>query len=191
MLTLSPSPGNNRVQHRLSPARLGFLILAIGLVGVLGACAGEPGPPSPTPSPATTPTPLPSATPTPISTPTATKVPAARALPTLSPEQARPYRNIQDMALACDELHPNRRRTVLQHMDWLTRPDEIPGQFLNLFGQNVQGELAFGAAYMVAVQWKLNGRPAESCLIPIGERLNTMVAVFGKEPVPEFGFAEP
>ena len=186
MLSLSPSPGNSRVQHRLLSTRLGFLILAIGLLGVLGACAGEPGPLDPTPSP-----PLSSATPTPIPIVTATKVPAARALPTLSPEQARPYRNIQDMALACDELHPNRRRTVLQHMEWLTRPDEIPGQFLNLFGQNVQGELAFGAAYMVAVQWKLNGRPAESCLIPIGERLNTMAAAFGKEPVPEFGFAEP
>lgn len=183
MLMLSPSPGNNRVQHRLPSPRLGFLILVIGLLGVLGACAGEPDPPSPTPSPAITPTPIP--------TTTATKGPAARALPTLSPEQAQPYRNIQDMALACDELHPNRRRTVLQHMEWLTRPDEIPGQFLNLFGQNVQGELAFGAAYMVAVQWKLNGRPAESCLIPIGERLNTMAAAFGKDPVPEFGFAEP
>jgi hypothetical protein len=95
------------------------------------------------------------------------------------------------MAQACAALHPNRRQTVVLHLEWLINPEQIPGDFARYFGPNTPGELAFGAAYMVGVQWKLDGRPADSCLIPIGERLNTITTAFGKEPSPEFGFAEP
>ena len=171
---------------------LGLLIVVISWMGLLTACAASDDslpPQQPTASP--TPIPLATATPAPTATAESTRPPVARKSPTLSPEQALPFLTIQDMALACDELHPNRRRTVLQHMEWLVNSDDIPAQFNNLYGNNVQGQLAFGAVYMVAVQWKLNGRQPDSCLIPIGERLNTMTGALGKEPVPEFGFAAP
>lgn len=164
---------------------LAYLLIT---AGILAACTGNrPSPPTPTLQPTATPAP----TNTPRLSPTAPKPPPAGELPTLSPQKALPYLALQEMVSACDELHPNRRRTVVQHLDWLTMPDEIPAEFLNLYGPNTQGKLAFGAVYMVAVQWKLDGRHEDSCLIPIGERLNAMTAAFGETPVPEFGYAPP
>jgi hypothetical protein len=48
------------------------------------------------------------------------------------------------------------------------------------------GQLAFGAGYMVAVQWKVDGRLSDSCLIPIGTKLNAIIVVLGATPLPEF-----
>ena len=149
--------------------------LLLIIIGLLSACN------SPAPEPTATPPP------TPTSLPHPTLVP----LPTISPEQAAPFREIQAMAEACQALHPNRRQTVIQHMEWLINVDDIPQQFLQLYGHNVQGKLAFGAVYMVAVQWKLDGRPEDSCLIPIGTRLNSMTNALGEQPVPEFDLGGP
>ena len=176
------------VSGALSKGPVAHTALLLAVTAILAACAGRPpSPPPPTPHPTDTPAP----TATRLLSPTAPKPPVAREFPTLSPQEVLPYLSLQDMVSACDELHPNRRQTVVQHLDWLLMPDDIPAEFLRLYGQNTQGKLAFGAVYMVAVQWKLDGRNADSCLIPIGERLNTMTAAFGERPVPEFGFAAP
>jgi hypothetical protein len=113
-------------------------------------------------------------------------VTAVSKLPPLSPEQAAPYLEIRELALACKEFHDNRRITVLTHMEWLTQPGQTPPELINLYGDNVSGQLVFGAAYTVATEWKSGGRLPASCLIPIGDRLNVILVELGRKPVAEF-----
>lgn len=154
-----------------------FLALIIILLALLGACTEV----ADQPATATTsdlvipPTPGIAAT-----------VTAVSKLPALSPEQAAPYLEIQELVQACDEFHNNRRVMVLTHMQWLTHPSLVPSQLISLYGDNVHSQLVFGAAYAVATEWKGGGRLPASCLIPIGDRLNVILVDLGREPVAEF-----
>jgi hypothetical protein len=113
-------------------------------------------------------------------------VTAALKLPALSPEQAAPYLEIQELVQTCEEFHENRRLTVLTHMQWLTHPSETPPELISFFGDNISSQLVFGAAYAVATEWKVGGRLPASCLIPIGDRLNVILVDLGRKPVAEF-----
>ena len=116
----------------------------------------------------------------------AATVTAIRKMPTLAAEQRLPYITVEEMVIACDAFHTKRQIAVLQHLSWLANPQAIPPEFITLYGDEASTKLAFGAVYLVAVQWKVDGRQPESCLIPIGNRLNEMVVGFGGKPVPEF-----
>jgi len=116
----------------------------------------------------------------------AATVTAVRLLPTLSPEQARPYDEIGALVRECSEFHPNRQRAILQHLTWLTHPDSVPTEFISIYGERWPARLTFGAAYLAAVEWKESGRKQNSCLIPIGVRLNALLAEMGENPVGEF-----
>jgi hypothetical protein len=162
--------------------RTGFLALVSLLLALLGACTEVVSqPPTAISSPTATPnfviTPAPGI---------AATVTAAVKLPPLSPDQAAPYLEIQALVQACAEFHNNRRQTVLSHIQWLTHPSQVPPQLINLYGDNVPGQLVFGAAYAVATEWKSGGRLPASCLIPIGDRLNVILVELGRKPVAEF-----
>lgn len=160
---------------------LWLLLLTVGWLGLVGACSSQP---PRTVEPAAT-----STATAPILTPIpgiAATVTAVHRLPTLSPVEAAPYREISEMVVACPAFHPKRSRAVLQHLTWLTSPNEVPPEFIALFGSNVSAQLASGAAYTVAVEWKLAGRPADSCLIPIGHKLNEVAISLNGKPSPEF-----
>jgi hypothetical protein len=116
----------------------------------------------------------------------AATVTAVHKLPPLSSEQARPYLEIRELVLVCNEFHPNRRVMILQHLDWLAHPNQVPPEFISLYGEDASGQLVFGAAYTVAVEWKAGGRQANSCLPPIGDRFNAILIDLGRQPVPEF-----
>ncbi len=116
----------------------------------------------------------------------AATVTAVRKLPTLSPEQARPYTEISALVRACDEFHPNRRRAILQHMAWLTHPAEVPVELISLYGDQWPGRLVFGAAYLTAVEWKASDQNPESCLFSVGARLNDLLVQMGEKPLSDF-----
>lgn len=162
--------------------KTGFLALVIILLALLGACAEEISRAPITTTPATTTsnfvlTAIPGI---------AATVTAALKLPPLSPDQAAPYLEIQELVQTCPEFHNNRRQTILSHIQWLTHPSEVPPQLINLYGDNVHSQLVFGAAYTVATEWKIKGRQPDSCLIPIGDRLNVILVKLGRKPVAEF-----
>jgi hypothetical protein len=162
--------------------RRGFLALVILLLALLGACAEVASQPPTAAAP-------PTATSNFVITPApgiAATVTAALKLPPLSSAQAAPYLEIQEMVQACQEFHNNRRLTILTHMQWLTHPSEVPPELINLYGDNVPGQLVFGAAYTVATEWKSGGRLPASCLVPIGDRLNVILVELGRKPVAEF-----
>jgi len=116
----------------------------------------------------------------------AATVTAVHKLPPLPPEQARPYLEIKMLVLACPEFHPNRQVAILRHMDWLMQPAAVPPELINMYGSGLSEQLIFGAAYTTAVEWKTGGRQPNSCLLPIGAQLNTMLVELDRQPLPEF-----
>lgn len=179
MPMLNPSNPKDSLRQK---AALRFLMLILMLLALLGACTG-PAEPAPTA------TPVPMATLDRVVEPPAgiaATVTAVANLPPLSPEQVAPYLEVRELVLACPEFHPNRQVALLRHLEWLANPGQVPPEFIALYGDNVSGQLVFGAAYTVAIEWKGGGSLAASCLIPIGDRLNVILVELGRQPVPEF-----
>ncbi len=116
----------------------------------------------------------------------AATVRAVRLLPTLSPEQARPYNEISALVRECSEFHPNRQRAILQHLTWLAHPNSVPIELISIYGDRWPARLTFGAAYLTAIEWRGSEQKRDSCLIPIGVRLNALLAEIGENPVGEF-----
>jgi hypothetical protein len=90
---------------------------------------------------------------------------------------------------ACPDYGPERRSQMNQHLTWLRDPTGIPSDILMAIGSNPMGRLALGMATYTAVEWRLLERPAESCLLPLGRVVNTLVVRLGETPDP--AFAEP
>jgi hypothetical protein len=86
------------------------------------------------------------------------------------------------MIAGCAEYSPERRAQMEQHMAWLENPSDIPPDIRIALGQNPPGQLVFGMATYTSIQWRLNERPSESCLIPIGRLLNDMLVALGEPP---------
>jgi hypothetical protein len=183
MPTLNHS--NNFQQSKQT--RRGLFTLIISLAILLAGCANQPPVPGSTP-PARPSRPA-SASASLIQSPApdiAATVTAVHKLPPLSPEQAKPYLEIKMLTLACPEFHPNRQVVILRHMDWLMQPAAVPPELINLYGSSVSEQLIFGAAYTTAVEWKTGGRQPDSCLLPIGGHLNTLLVELDRPPLPEF-----
>ncbi len=184
MPTSSRSRRNKRRRRTTRSPWIGrglILMLAVGLVVILWMSLYVPGRSlftMPTPG-----TPLAGGTPYPG---VAATVTAVRRLPTLSAEQARPYNEISALVRQCGEFHPNRQRAILQHMAWLTHPSDVPVELISIYGDQWPTRLVFGAAYLTAVEWKESGRKQESCLIPVGTRLNALLVEMGEEPLSDF-----
>lgn len=87
---------------------------------------------------------------------------------------------------ACEDYTPERRSQMQQHIAWLRAPAELPADIIIALGSNPPGKLIFGMATYTSIQWRLNDSPTESCLLPIGERLNSMLVAAGEPPFPDF-----
>jgi hypothetical protein len=86
-----------------------------------------------------------------------------RATP-LSGEEADSWNEFRAMVDACDDYSPERRAQMEQHIAWLLDPSDMPRDVI------------------LAIQWRLNDRPPDSCLIPIGLTLNEILEALGSNP---------
>jgi hypothetical protein len=84
---------------------------------------------------------------------------------------------------ACDAYSPERRRQMKQHIQWLIDPSDMPPDVIVAMGGNVTERLIFGMAGYTSAQWRLNNRPPDSCLVPIGRALNDMLVALGDSPI--------
>ena len=82
----------------------------------------------------------------------------------------------------CTDFSPERLSQMRQHIRWLIVPAEIPADIIPAFGANPAAKLIFGMAGYTASEWRLLGRPADSCLVPIGLELNKMLIEVGEQP---------
>ncbi|MCK6581216.1 MAG: hypothetical protein L6Q98_24255 [Anaerolineae bacterium] len=87
---------------------------------------------------------------------------------------------------ACDAYREERRTQMNIHIAWIRNPDAIPADILLALGANPIGRLLFGMATYTSIEWRLAERPAESCLLPIGQALNRAMAAVGETPLEEF-----
>lgn len=111
---------------------------------------------------------------------------AALALPS---DQQGVLDEIQTLLDACPDYGQERRSQMQQHIDWLRDPAAIPADILLAMGAEPIGGLLRGMATYTAVQWRLLNQPAESCLLPVGRLVNTLLAANG-EPT-ESAFTTP
>jgi hypothetical protein len=54
------------------------------------------------------------------------------------------------------------------------------------FGANVRGGLLKAMSFVTLVRWRLDKEPADSCLIPIGKRVNELLVAAGEPPEAAF-----
>lgn len=99
----------------------------------------------------------------------------------LSDEDAEPYLNLQKQIEACEDYTDNRRGQMLQHIEWLIDPSDIPSDAMLAMGTDIRGSLIFGMASFTQIEWRIAERPAESCLVDIGRDLNILLESFGRE----------
>jgi len=105
----------------------------------------------------------------------------------LSGAAADQVNHLKTMIEACRDYSPERRTQVLQNIQLLLNPALIPPDLLIIYGANPHGTLIFAVASVTSNQWKLNGRSATSCLLPIGRIMNQMLVDSGQEPLTDFG----
>lgn len=106
------------------------------------------------------------------------------ALPQTTPisgEAAQELIDLRESVEACEDYVPQRRDQMLQHIQWLLNPADIPQMMIIALGANPNTQLIFGMATFTSSQWRLLEQPADSCLVPIGRRLNEMLAAAGAE----------
>ena len=104
-----------------------------------------------------------------------------RATP-LTGEAASPVNDLRASVEACADYSDARRGQMIQHLDWLIDPSDMPPDVILAMGENPQERLVFGMATYTSIEWRLRDRPPDSCLVPIGRTLNQLLIQLGSEP---------
>lgn len=103
-------------------------------------------------------------------------------MPPLTEIEAQQLNELKAQVDACNGYSAARRDQMEQHIRWLLEPATIPNEILIAAGPNPLGRLIFGMAGYTSTEWRLQGRPAGSCLIAIGRRLNEMLVAANESP---------
>jgi hypothetical protein len=108
-----------------------------------------------------------------------TRIPNAQPLTGV---EAQALNDLKAQVDACDGYSAERRSQMEQHIRWLLNPSTIPAEVLIAAGPNPLGRLIFGMAGYTSTEWRLQNRPANSCLIAVGRTLNDMLIAAGEPP---------
>jgi hypothetical protein len=103
--------------------------------------------------------------------------------PPISEIEAQQLNDLKAQVDACNSYSEERRGQMEQHIRWLLEPSTIPPQILLAVGPKPIGRLIFGMAGYTSTEWRLQNRPADSCLIAIGRTLNEMLLAAGETPL--------
>lgn len=94
--------------------------------------------------------------------------------------------DVERLVNACADYNADRRTQMALHISWLRSPELIPLDVLMAMGSESVMRLVLGMSTFTRQQWQALDSPADSCLVPIGQTLNQMLAAVGGEPAPEF-----
>ena len=100
----------------------------------------------------------------------------------LSGMEADVWNTLREKVDACEDYSPERRSQMEQHIHWLLDPSDMPPDVIVAMGGDTTERLIFGMAGYTSIQWRLNDRPPDSCLVPIGRALNDMLVAVGDPP---------
>jgi len=101
----------------------------------------------------------------------------------LSGAEATAWNDFRAQVDACDAYSPERRRQMEQHIQWLLDPSDMPPDVILAMSGHPTERLIFGMAVYTSTQWRLDNRPPDSCLVPIGRALNNMLVSLGEPPL--------
>lgn len=93
---------------------------------------------------------------------------------------------LETQVKTCPDYSPQRRSQMEQHFVWLRDSSTMPREVALGIAANPAGRLILGMATFTAAEWGQRSRPANSCLLPIGRYLNTLLAQTGEEIFEEF-----
>lgn len=86
---------------------------------------------------------------------------------------------IEQMVESCADYGDDRRTQMALHFQWLRNPDLIPRDLLVAMGGETVERLILGMSTFTLQEWGAQNRPPESCLVPIGRRLNDLMVMLG------------
>ena len=106
--------------------------------------------------------------------------------PPLSLDEAKRYQELRSAVERCNAYNENRKLGILSQIDYVLQPATVPPEFVRLYGDDWQGRLLYGSAYLSALEWKLGGRDRSSCLYPIGVSFNALLRELHQNIFSEF-----
>jgi hypothetical protein len=93
---------------------------------------------------------------------------------------------VAQMVTNCNDYSAARRQQMNQNIAWLLQPNLLPKDMVIALGNNINGRLILGMATFTLSDWGQKKKAADSCLLPIGKKLNDMLAANGEARVKEF-----
>jgi hypothetical protein len=111
------------------------------------------------------------------------------ALPKATPlagAEANEMAGLQQMVEACDAYTAPRREQMIEQIGFIINPAQLSREVIIALGTNPQGRLLFALGQVTAIQWQLDKSPANSCLVPIGKRINQLLVAVGETPITIF-----
>ncbi len=87
---------------------------------------------------------------------------------------------------ACPDYDAQRLAQMDEQIRFIINPSVLPRDILIALGTNPHGRLLFALANLTKIQWQLIQSPAESCLVPIGKRLNQLLVEDNQPPLSVF-----
>lgn len=111
------------------------------------------------------------------------------ALPQATPlagDAANAIRALETMVRECPAYSAQRRSQMEKHIAWILNPADIPSDLIMAFGAQPRTGLLRGMGGYTEIEWRQAGRPADSCLLPIGRRINELLVEAGAPPLTIF-----
>lgn len=104
----------------------------------------------------------------------------------LSGQDANDMVALGEMVKACDAYTPERRDQMLLQIDLIVNPAAMPRDVIIGLGANPRARLLMAIGGVTGIQWRLDDQLADSCLVPIGKRINELIVAAGGTPVAVF-----
>lgn len=104
----------------------------------------------------------------------------------LSGQDANDMVALSEMVKACDAYSPERRDQMLLQIELIVNPAAMPRDVIIGLGANPRQRLLMAIGGVTGIQWRLLDQPPDSCLVPIGGRINELISAVGGTPVAIF-----
>lgn len=104
----------------------------------------------------------------------------------LSGQDANDMVALSEMVKACDAYSSERREQMLLQIELIINPAAMPRDVIISLGANPRQRLLMAIGGVTGIQWRLIDQPPDSCLVPIGRRINELIVAAGGTPVAVF-----
>ena len=104
----------------------------------------------------------------------------------LAGQEANDMNALQQLVEACAAYDAARREQMIEQIGFILNPAGLSGDVILALGADPRVQLLEILGSVTANRWLLDHKPADSCLIPIGKRINQLLIAAGADPVAAF-----